>query len=354
MNRRPFSTVSRRSFLACASRAIVAPMVMKTSGAFADSDIVTLTSTGGSYQENVTRTVLTPFTEETGIKVNIVPMPNMAKIKAQLLTGNVEWDVVNLPGTDAQFGSKQGYWEKLDPSMFDLSDLVVPPTRDVVTAQLYAQGIAWDPEKFGPRQHPANFAEFFDIKAFPGRRALRPDGPSTLETALLGDGVAPKDIYPLDVDRAFKVLGRIKPSIAAWPATTTQSISLLQTGEVDFSMTYSNRVKATMERGGGKPMAFSLDQTLIFTDQFVVIKGAPNKANGMKLLAYLVRPEVQARLEEAVGLIPVSMKAGAMLSEAARKWQPNLRDPKNLVISDPYWSDNYEKVQSRFKEWIQT
>ncbi|NEV01840.1 ABC transporter substrate-binding protein [Bradyrhizobium uaiense] len=354
MNTQPFSKVSRRSFLACAAGGVAAPMILKASRAFATSDTVTLTSTGGSYQESLTKTVLNPFTEETGIKVNIVPIHEMAKIKAQLLTGNIEWDVVNLGGPDAAFGSKQGYWEKLDPSMFDVADLVIPPTSDIVTAQMFAQGIAWDPKKFGPGKHPSNFAEFFDITMFPGRRALRPDAPSTLEAALLADGVAPKDIYPLDVDRAFKVLERIKPSIAVWTATTTQSISLLQTGEIDFSMTYSNRVKATMEPGGGKPMAFSLDQVLIFADQFVVVKGAPNKENGMRLLAYMLRPEVQARLEEAVGLIPVSMKAGAMLSEAARKWQPNLRDPKNLVINNAYWSDNHERVQSRFKEWIQT
>lgn len=55
---------------------------------------MTFTGYGGSYQDILVRKVFNPFTEETGIKVNVVPTPNLAKIKAQMITGNVEWDVL--------------------------------------------------------------------------------------------------------------------------------------------------------------------------------------------------------------------------------------------------------------------
>ena len=35
-----------------------------------------------------------------------------------------------------------------------------------------------------------------------------------LKRYFLSDGVAPKSLYPLDVERAFKTLDRLKPSIA--------------------------------------------------------------------------------------------------------------------------------------------
>ncbi|MGY4501679.1 spermidine/putrescine-binding protein [Bradyrhizobium sp. GM24.11] len=236
--------------------------------------------------------------------------------------------------------------------MFDLDDLAVPPATDWTVFSFFAGGIAWDPKKYGSGKHPATFAEFFDLVKFPGRRAL-PNYPNVvLEMALLADGVAPKDIYPLELDRAFKALARIKASVATWYPATPQSISLVQTGEVDFSYTLNVRVKPTNERGGGTPLAFSFEQNLIIADGMAVLKGAPNKENAIRLIAYLMRPEVQARVAEHAGLTPVSKKALPMLSAEVRKWQPDLSNASNLTQDAPYWAENFDAVSRRFKQWI--
>ncbi|MGL3104585.1 ABC transporter substrate-binding protein [Bradyrhizobium sp. BR 1432] len=345
------ASVSRRSFLGGAA-ALAAPALIRPSRVLSKSNTVTFTSYGGSYQEILIKNVFTPFTEETGIKVNLVPAPTLAKIKAQRLTGNVEWDIFLDAGATVAFGSKEGFWEELDPSLFDVEDLVAPPKKDSVTYDFYPGGTAWDPAKFDAGKYPANFADFFDVKRFPGRRAFSNRPNNVLEVALLADGVASKDMYPLDLDRAFKALDRIKPSVAAWVESTPQTISLVQTGEADFSYTFSNRVKATTEPGGGKPLAFSFEQNLIYPSDLAVLKGAPNKENALQLIAYFLRPEVQARLENQAANIPVSKKARNLLSTEARKWQPNLHDPKNLTSNSAYWADNYDAVSRRFKEWL--
>jgi putative spermidine/putrescine transport system substrate-binding protein len=344
--------MSRRSFLA-ATASVVGPMAIGHSSAAASSSSVTMVGYGGTFQEMLVKYVMNPFTEETGISVNFVPAPDLAKIKAMLLTGNVEWDIYNGPGTWVASGSRQGFWEKLDLSQFELRDLAVPAIGDSLAHELYAAGITWDPKKYGPGKHPTNFAEFFDLKKFPGRRAFRtsPDGP--LEAALLADGVSPKDIYPLDLDRAFKVLDRIKSNVV-WAGATPQTVSLVQTGEVDFSYTFSNRVKATTAPGGGVPLAFSFEQNLIFASPLAVLKGAPNRENAIKVIAYMLRPEVQARLEDQVGNIPSSKKAVSMLQAEARKWQADLNNANSLMVSSEYWADNFEAVSSRFKEWMLT
>jgi len=257
------STVSRRTFLAGTAGAVAAPMMLSGSPVAAASNSVVVLSTGGSFTDSLTRHVFDPFTKGTGITVTIVPAPlDLAKIKAMQITGNVTWDIWNGQGTSAASGSKQGFWEEQDHSLLDLQDLVVQPTKDVTWFESYASGIAWDPAKYGPGKHTSTFAEFFDVKKFPGRRVLHPFADGNMEMALLADGVAPKDIYPLDVDRAFKVLNRIKSSVV-WARQTPQLISLLQSGEADFSYAYPNRVKATNEPGGGKPLAFSFEQNLL-------------------------------------------------------------------------------------------
>ncbi|WP_271627707.1 extracellular solute-binding protein [Bradyrhizobium sp. CCBAU 11445] len=228
----------------------------------------------------------------------------------------------------------------------------MPPAADHVAFSVYVAGVAWDPAKYSAGKHPSNVTEYFDLKKFPGRRAFRNQPYETMEMALVADGVAPKDLYPLDVDRAFKALDRIKPSVASWNNAVTQSISLVQTGEVDFSYTYANRIKATNEPGGGVPLALSFEQNLLDTENLAVLKGAPNKENAMKLLAYFMRPEVQARFENQIAGIPVSKKALPLLSAETRKWQPDLNNPSHIRINNGYWVDNLDALSRRFKEWV--
>ncbi|WP_050425878.1 extracellular solute-binding protein [Bradyrhizobium tropiciagri] len=273
---RLISTVSRRCFLAGAASVLAAPIVIRPSRAVANSNLVTMVAWGGTYQDVLERTVVTPFSEETGIKVNMIPAPDLAKIKAMLLTGNVEWDLYTNTGARLASGSKQGFWEKLDPSILELKDLAVAPASDYIANEIFTSGIAWDPKKYDSGKHPVNFAEFFDVNSFPGRRGMRPLPDGTLEIALLADGVAPKDMYPVDVNRAFKVLDRVK-SRTVWPPTTPQTVSLVQTGEVDFGWTVAARAKATTGPGGGVPLAFSFEQNVFATSGYAVVKGAPNK-----------------------------------------------------------------------------
>ncbi|MCP3476465.1 ABC transporter substrate-binding protein [Bradyrhizobium sp. CCGUVB1N3] len=344
--------LSRRTFLAGASAAVLAPAVITR--VHAQAKAITITSYGGTYQDVLVKTVTTPFTEETGIKVNIIPIPDIAKLKAQAMTGRVDIDVVMTVDENAAFGSKQGLWDKIDLGMLDTADMAVAPKAEYVTANSFAGGIAWDPQKYGPEAHPKNFAEYFDIKKFPGRRTFRNRPNETLEAALLADGVLPKDMYPLDVDRAFKVLDRVKSSVASWVTATPQTISLLQTQEVDFSYSYANRVKATNEPGGGKPLAFSFEQNLLGTDRLAIPKGAPNKEGAMKYMAYFLRPDVTARLCNAAFIIPNSKKAIPLLDPEVRKWTPDITNPNNVVIDGAYWTENLEPVSRRFKEWVIT
>ncbi|MER8390269.1 ABC transporter substrate-binding protein [Mesorhizobium sp. M1380] len=346
--------ISRRTVLLGMGGALAAPMVIRSSSALAQSSSVTFCGYGGSYQDIIVEHALKPFTEETGIKVNVVPAPDMAKVKAQVMMGNVEWDVYDVTDSSAAFGSTQGFWERLDPSIFDVADMAVPPQTDAVPFFVNTAGIAWDPNRYGPGEHPANFAEFFDVKKFPGRRAMRAYEEGTFEGALLADGVAPKDIYPLDVDRALKVLDRIKPLVVTWATAPQQTITLMQTGEVDYGQATVNRVKATTLPGGGVPLAFSFEQNTFSNDMLTVIKGAPNKENAMKLLAYVLRPETQARVMEPLGFIPISKKATTMLSADAAKWLPDLGNSNSMFVDPNYWAENYEAVSRRFKEWIRT
>lgn len=266
------------------------------------------------------------------------------------LTGNIAVDIFLSTDVTIASGSRRGYWEKLDGTLF-LKDLELQPATDFATFEIACRGITWDPKKFGEGEHPKTFAEFFDAKKFPGRRAIRATVlAGTLEVALLADGLEPKQIYPLDLDRAFKSLDRIRSNLV-WSATVPQDISLVQVGEADYSIANTNRVLATTQSGGGLPLACSFEQNLTLGDALAILKSAPNKENASKLIAYYMRPEVQARLFELLGTAPVSKKAATMLSPDIRKWQSDLTNPKNMMLNRAYWAENFAIVNRRFHEW---
>ncbi|MBR9841347.1 MAG: ABC transporter substrate-binding protein [Rhodobacteraceae bacterium] len=345
-------TLTRRTALLGMTSALAAPMIMRPRSAFAQADAITFVTWGGAYRDAVTEGTIKPFTEETGIAVNIIDTPDLAKVKAQVMTNNVEWDIFDAPGAMGASGEKEGYWEPIDPSVFDATDMTVAPTDTLLPFYTYAGGIAWDGDKYGEGEHPKTFADYFDLETFPGLRTFRDRPSETLEAALLADGVAPADMYPLDVDRAFAALDRIKSEVASWVSATPQTIALLRTGEVDYSYTYASRVKTTAKEGGN--IQFSFDQTLNGLEYLAVVKNAPNKENAMRFLAFAMRPEIQAATMELLGNAPVSKAAVPLISDESRKWLPDLSDPNHLVMNDQWWAEEFETVTRRFKEWVLT
>jgi putative spermidine/putrescine transport system substrate-binding protein len=346
----------RRRFLqttgsALLAGAIGAPMIATSRKAAAAENLVVV-SWGGNYHAGVELALAKPFEKEFGVSVTLVDTPDLAKVKAQVMTNNVEWDVFDAVGPMAMTGQKNGYWEPLDPAMFDTSDLIAPMTQTAVPFYGFTGGICWDDSKFPAGKHPETFAEYFDVKKFPGQRTLRNRASETLEIALLADGVAPDKMYPLDVDRAFRSLNKIKPFIGKWVDQTPQTVSLVETGQVDFSYTYSTRVKAAQE--AGKPINFSFKQNLIGLEYLVVLKNAPNKKNAMKFVQFAMRPDRQAALMDQLGNTPASKKALPMVKPEVKKWLSDPTNKANLISNDTWWADHYDELTLRFKEWALT
>ena len=176
-----------------------------------------------------------PFTAETGIEVQLVDNGDMAKVKAQVLSNSVTWDVIDAPAAFATSGAKQDLWEELDPELVNMSGLVEAPNPYYMPLYLYSGGLLWNTERHPDGQHPVDFAGFYDVEQFPGRRCMRSLAPETLEAALVADGVAPEDLYPLDVERAFAKLDELKPHVSTFASSTPEQVSSVTQNEADFS-----------------------------------------------------------------------------------------------------------------------
>ena len=345
--------MSRRNFakgLGLTSLALAAPAVFTGRAQAADTTI-TVTSWGGTYHEMVKKIFVEPFTAETGIAVQLVDNGDMAKVKAQVLSNSVTWDVIDAPAGFATSGAKEGLWESLDPSLSGMSGLLQAPNEYYMPMYLYSGGILWHNERTPGDAHPVDFAGFFDIEKFPGRRCMRALAQETLEMALIADGVAPKDLYPLDVERAFAKLDQLKPFVSKFAGSTPEQVSSVAQNEADFSYSYYNRVKATQD--SGTPLDFSFEQTNNALDFFAIPKGSKNKEAAQRFIEFCLRPEQQKAWALAGFYMPNHAETlNTLRTSPEGSFLPDLENGKNAIIDPAWWGDNLTEVQRRYSEWM--
>ena len=335
--------------LAVGVAALAAPAIIIPGHARGAGRVVAVNS-GGAMGDAKQKAIYTPFTRETGIEIIAVPGPDLAKVKAQVQSGDVEWDVVDVDMSWLPLAMRTGLLERIDDTIVDRTGCVAAARSDfAVGGSIYAGGIGYPTDRFGDKV-PKNWPEFWNVKPIPGRRGLRTRISDTLEIALMGDGVAPKDVYPCDVERAFRALDRIKPAVNHWISQTAQTVTLIQTNETDFTYTYTTRVKAM--QAAGVPMGYSFQQNLMGVAWAGIVKGTPRKDAAMRLCSYIAKPDIQVQLANLAGDAPCYPSALALVDPAARKWMPDVADPNNLFSNAAWWDTRIDELTRRFQEWL--
>ncbi|MBV9734583.1 MAG: ABC transporter substrate-binding protein [Acidisphaera sp.] len=351
--------VTRRGVLGATARIAAAsaasgPLILVSGKARAAGRIF-LATYGGSYADALDDVFMKPFAKETGIEVVMTGAADLAKLKAEVMAGNVEWDMVELLPTEVLTAAHNGLLQPIDYGVVNVQDVLYPDAKQTYSVSVftYTGGIAYDTTRQPGGRHPSTWPEFWDVKNFPGLRGLRSRPNDTLEIAMLAAGTPPKDVYPIDVDRAFKILDEIKPHVAKWIDTAPQSLELVQTHEVDFSYTFNGRVFAA-DNAGAK-LGYSMDQVLIFLNSFCVPKGAKNAASTMKLLNFMMRPDRQAAFCEKIAYMPVTVAGMELVSPDVKKnWVPDPKNPRNLTVNSAWWGEpgRFAELTARFKTWL--
>jgi len=179
---------SRRRVLALGASALfAAPAILRP--ARAQGRAVYVNSYGGVWESAWRKAFFEPFTAQTGIAIKTVPGVSFAKLKAQVQTRNFEWDVVNLG--DVEYGQAvlEGLLEKVDREAAKADQLPPHMVRDYgITSYSLGTNLVYRKDKF-PNGGPQSWADFWDVKKFPGSRCFYDRSFSCLAFALLADGV---------------------------------------------------------------------------------------------------------------------------------------------------------------------
>lgn len=343
--------LTRRSLLHAGVAAVAAPYIIRPAGA--QSKEVYVGTYGGIWTDVENEVFFKPFTAETGITVKTVTPTNFAKLRAQVEFKNYEFDLTCVGHGEFIRAKEAGYTEPLNFKIINKDKLwpnAYYDDADAITICRLGTGMAYRTDKY-PNGGPKNWADFWDIQKFPGPRALNQYSTRVTAFALLADGVKPSELYPLDIERAFKSLDKIKPHVKVWWTGGNQSQQLLQDGEVHMSMIWNDRAEEMTDRGD--PVKYVVDGTLVGNTMYGVAKGCPNAENAMRLLEFMTRVEPNAEFSKRLHYVPGNPEALKLFTPAQLARIPNPLTNPNVVNIDGTWeAKNKGKLDERIAEWL--
>ncbi len=315
---------------------------------------LTVVSWGGAYQDAQKDVFFKPFVADTGTPLIDESWDGgIGVLRAQVEGGAATWDVVQVESEELALGCEEGLFEELDWAKLGGKDQFMQAgVSDCgVGAIVYNFVIGYDKDVL--TDGPTSWADFFDTKKYPGKRALRNGPKTTLEAALMADGVKPSEVYEIlatdaGVDRAFAKLDTIRDDLVFWKSGA-QPPQLLASKEVVMTSVYNGRVDAARQEGHNFGIVW--DGSLYTVDSWVMLKGTPNMDAAYSFLEYASRADTQAKLPMKIAYGVTNL--GAEIPADRLADLPTA--PENIAnavhISDAFWLENIDRLTQRFNKW---
>ena len=347
INRRHFVTSGAAATLAAG----LAPTVL-SHNVQAQERILHVNTWGGSFEEAENAAYFKPFTEKTGVQIRAVAPVSIAKLKAQVQSRNYEWDVSSTGAVEFQLAKHEGLLEPVDFSLVkrELLPANIIVGNGVANISL-ATVLAYRKDKF-PNGGPKSWADFWDVKRFPGTRSLYDRSHTNLAFALIADGVPLDKLYPLDLDRGFRKLDEIKPHIKVWWKQGSQSQQLLRDGEIDMMGLWNARAQELIDRG--VPLEIVWNGAENYMGYWFVPKGTPRAKLAWEFINFAVQPDRQAVFCTRMPYGPSNPKAFEFISpETARKMPTEPEHLRQSFSPDAEWlAPNMGKLRERWAQWL--
>ncbi|GAA0930412.1 extracellular solute-binding protein [Pseudonocardia zijingensis] len=313
---------------------------------------LTWASTGGQFQEDEKKALQKPFTTATGTAFTNVSPAEQAQVRAMVTSGNTIWDLANMSWIYA--GAYCGeLFEVLDDPALDRSRFPEGTTGDCfVPTYRYANIFSYNADMF-PGEKPTTIRDFFDVERFPGKRVVF-DYPKAglFEAALVADGVPPEQVYPLDLDRAFRKIDTIRGSLVFAPSYGAIQ-QMMVDKQASMVLTVTARTIVSAQSGANLVPVWDFNTTDI--GALVIPKGTPNKALAQQMIAFVTEPEQSVAYAKLTGTAPsrpdVDLETVGY-TEEQKQFNAFLPDRGTTIEQDKqWWIDNTDALVERWTSW---
>jgi putative spermidine/putrescine transport system substrate-binding protein len=341
-----------------------------------DNNEIVVVSWGGQYQDALFNDWVLPSAKNS--KINIIGRSYTGEYKnvtRMIESKSIAWDLIQVETFYAAEAMNSKLLEKFDP----------PVPRDKIVESVNFKGLgdyafptigwsyvlAWNnnvinklPLKPGP---PQTWKDFWDVKKYPGKRALRNTPQGNIEIALFADGLSGEDIrtslYEKNdlelVDRALKKLDQIKKDILWWKAGD-QIQRDLESGNVVLAATWNGRVWLARRNPLTEPrktfdVQLNYNQAILDYDWWIIPKGSKHIQEASRLINGLY-DNMPGAIKFANDLgygPPIKGWEDSNIDKDLLKYMPTTKDNSSKqLVSDPnFWQRNHTEISEKWQAW---
>jgi len=297
---------------------------------------------GGDTEEARKKVFWTPFEERTGVQVISADAGALA---VPMLQGEIptKWDAVH--GSVQESYAAQLHGKKPLPKLPKIcwEDLVEPKKMQPYMWQSFFLGYvgAYIEGTFSGTQ-PTTWADFFDTKKFPGKRAWPAEyfTGGTMEAALLADGVPPDEVYPFDYERATAKIASIFDDLVIY-TEYAQSQSFLTSKTASMSYAPNGLFKELENKGISMQVMWDAP-AILDTNGMNIMPEPPNLDAVEALAAFCNQPALQAEFAEITNYGPPTKEAFESMSTEQAEELPNAPGRKNKFYDNPIYNAEHQ------------
>jgi putative spermidine/putrescine transport system substrate-binding protein len=312
---------------------------------------LTFMGNGGEVQNQQYEALMKEFSEKTGLKINFSNPVNFTKIQAQVESGTITDDIVNTQNS-VTVPNCGVLWEKTPD--INRSLLLPNAVQDecAVPIGIVAYVLPYNKNMF-PNAAPSGWDDYFNLEKFPGKRGMWSSmNASPFEIALLADGVAPEDLYPIDFDRALAKWKTLRDQLVIYD---NLGISVEQMAAEGVAMLVTTGNRAIFALRDGAPYGVDWTQPVATLASFSITMGSKHLEAAKALLQYMATPGPQQHYAVLNGVGPVAIGAELPTDPLYRANNPAL--PENLkgaVFQDAgFWTkEQFDKAAELWANFL--
>jgi putative spermidine/putrescine transport system substrate-binding protein len=309
---------------------------------------------GGNFGKGIRIAFSDPFAAKSGIIIKDITPFNFGRFRTAMQHGN--------------------------PESFDLAwfDDEVEPTLVGAEGMLEALNYAWLPnakgaivgtyQKYGVAPYitlyqmsynsqslngrkPSGWKDFWDVHGIPGPRSLGTWVCGVLEAALMADGVDPAQLYPLDEDRAFRMLDRIKPHIRVFHDTQANEAvqQMLEQGEIAMVLTWAT--DTVTARQAGKPVDVVYNQGFYFSPLVGIAKGTKYLRECHEYLNSFFDPKAELAFIDAWPASPANPAVAKLMTPTQKASTASGHLDEMVHFNVDYYVKNRDRLQQKYDSW---
>ncbi len=310
-----------------------------------------------NWTEYVPPGLLNQFTKETGIKVIYSTYESNESMYTKLKTyKDGAYDLV-VPSTYfISKMSKEGMLQKIDTSKLSNFHNLDPnllhksfdPNND------YSIPYIWGATAIGVNSDnidPNSFSSWADLwkPEYKNSLVLTDDAREVFQMALLKLGYSGNTSDPKEIEAAYQELRKLVPNVLAF--NSDNPANPFMEGEADIGMMWNGSAYVARQAGTPVEIIWPKEGGIFWMDSLAIPANAKNVDGAMKLIDFLLRPEIAAQVAKKIGYPTPNLEAKKLLPKSMTEDKTLYPDAE--VIKKGEWQSDVGNASILYEEYFQ-